>query len=69
MGRTYSLAVLLLVTAIAAISLACIRLLWLRVDAGAPSVIAMPMLAGAAGGAVFGLGLALWRGVPGCGAP
>jgi hypothetical protein len=62
MRRSYSLAVLLLVTAIAAMSLASLRLLWLRVDAGAPSEIAMPMLAGAIGGGAFGVALAIWRG-------
>ena len=62
MGRSYSLAVLLLVTAIVAMSLGSIRLLWLRVDAGASSDIAAPMLAGALGGAICGPALALWRG-------
>jgi hypothetical protein len=61
MGRTFSVATLLMATAIVAVSVASIRGLWLRVDEGASSDIMIPMEAGAAAGALFGFALAIWN--------
>lgn len=61
MRRTFSLATLLLVMAIAAVALASIRALLVRVWSGESQALAVPMVAGAMAGATFGLALAVWN--------
>ena len=59
--RTFSLATLLLVMAIAAVALASIRSLLVRVWNGESEALILPMVAGAIGGALVGLALAIWN--------
>jgi hypothetical protein len=61
MGRTFSLATLLLLMAIAAIGLASTRTVLAGVWRGQAPEVAGLMFAGAIFGALFGLGFALWN--------
>jgi hypothetical protein len=61
MGRTFSLATLLLVTAIVAAAVASIRSVPARIDAGQPEQLLIPLVAGTVAGGIFGIALALWQ--------
>lgn len=64
MGRTFSIATLLLLVAVAAVGLASLRALWVRGEIGTVTNEAAMILmtAGAMAGLIFGVGLAIWNG-------
>jgi hypothetical protein len=61
MTRSFSLATLMLVMAIAAIGLASVRTTAVRVAGGESSALMGPLVVGAIGGALYGFALAIWQ--------
>lgn len=61
MTRSFSLAALMLVIAVAAVGLASMRTVVLRVVSGEPSDVATPMILGAIAGGVYGFALGVWQ--------
>ena len=61
MGHRFSIATLFLLTAIAALSLASMRMTMVRVWSGEANALVLPMAVGGVAGAIFGVALAIWN--------
>ncbi|MGD9719850.1 MAG: hypothetical protein AB7O59_01380 [Pirellulales bacterium] len=60
MGRTFSIATMLLVMAIVAVGAASLRGLWQRVEGGVNDAVLVPVVGGAVAGAVYAFILSVW---------
>jgi hypothetical protein len=61
MNRSFSIATLLLIIAIAAMAMASIRGAWVRMDAVDGQGVLIPVVCGAVAGGVLGFALGLWN--------
>ncbi len=62
MVRNFSIATLLLVTAIVAVALSGLRGAWQRANSDASGEVLVPLIVCSIAGAAFGFGLAIWNG-------
>lgn len=60
MGRTFSIATMLLVMAIVAVGAASMRGLWQRVEGGVTDAVLVPVVGGAVAGSIYAFILSVW---------